>query len=333
MRPVVYSRCRILNFNPRTCTRCDWDFLGDRLDRRISIHAPARGAIDRQTDDRGDWRHFNPRTCTRCDVVGTIRVRNRMKFQSTHLHEVRSHDDAEALYGQLFQSTHLHEVRYVSLEAIAGMLEISIHAPARGAMGRHHVLVQPHGDFNPRTCTRCDITSSPPKCPSSHFNPRTCTRCDGTGFDGVPERHISIHAPARGAINAGYSLERPERISIHAPARGAIHACSYAGMLVSFQSTHLHEVRWMESCFGTATRRFQSTHLHEVRCAGKTVAMVEYLISIHAPARGAIFFSGRQPRYGYISIHAPARGAMIVNTFIVDRFKFQSTHLHEVRFR
>ena len=58
-----------IDFNPRTCTRCDGRIVGDtELAFVISIHAPARGAIQPERH-RQAVGYFNPRTCTRCDEV------------------------------------------------------------------------------------------------------------------------------------------------------------------------------------------------------------------------------------------------------------------------
>ena len=267
-RGAIRSRssvsCKRRYFNPRTCTRCD----------------PSR--VTRQ----GSQKDFNPRTCTRCDVDriaqdvapeisihaparGAIWMSASLTrfcgFQSTHLHEVRSTSITSSARRKPFQSTHLHEVRL---------------APIRQTTQSIY--------FNPRTCTRCDnIRPTPPEV-TSDFNPRTCTRCDEDFF----------------------SFLILDIISIHAPARGAIEVCEGVPCGGRFQSTHLHEVRWSHnyhwrqvSHFNPRTctrcddqlpqhkggqRIFQSTHLHDVRCLLFGDVMTVHVISIHAPARGAI---------------------------------------------
>ena len=121
---------------------------------------------------------------------------------------------------------------------------------------------------------------------------------------------ISIHAPARGAINDEDVLQTDPGISIHAPARGAILATGASLLEATFQSTHLHEVR--------------SSYI--------LTDALTLLISIHAPARGAMRTLVIYYYIARISIHAPARGAMSTVSHRIWRQKFQSTHLHEVRF-
>ena len=98
-------------FNPRTRTGCDHYCTSHLLRQVVSIHAPARGA----TVPRGHGKTilcFNPRTRTGCDSLADVYMR-RAEFQSTHPHGVRLNHP-----GQLT------------------ILQVSIHAPARGATQR-----------------------------------------------------------------------------------------------------------------------------------------------------------------------------------------------------
>ena len=82
--------CRpITCFNPRTRTGCDSKSLKYECSKKVSIHAPARGATSYEFQICNKSSCFNPRTRTGCDVkeavcTGTVRV-----FQSTHPHGVR----------------------------------------------------------------------------------------------------------------------------------------------------------------------------------------------------------------------------------------------------
>ena len=98
-------------FNPRTCARCDSMATGPNI----------------------CFFRFNPRTCARCDRSTATHKGIKDKFQSTHLREVRQLSWPTFLLGIGFQSTHLREVRLHRLCVDNVFLNVSIHAPARGA--------------------------------------------------------------------------------------------------------------------------------------------------------------------------------------------------------
>ena len=123
--------------------------------RIISIHAPTRGAtilvrmfllnyIFQSTllqEERLIWlpnsnrcRNFNPRSYKRSDTA--------------------AFDDLNVL--QKFQSTLLQEERQFSYLFILGLLNISIHAPTRGATQRVKGIHWPQQNFNPRSYKRSD---------------------------------------------------------------------------------------------------------------------------------------------------------------------------------
>ena len=157
----------------------------------VSIHAPARGATSasrnfmpsnlfQSTPPRGG-RHIN---LFKNPVLGCFNPRPRAGGDSVGLSEG---DD----------------------------LEVSIHAPARGATYQRR-----------RYCSRSWFQSTPPR---GGRQPTTS----------IPFRssNVSIHAPARGATNSagvffGYAL-----VSIHAPARGATVVSGMATTESPFQST------------------------------------------------------------------------------------------------
>ena len=216
------------NFNPRTYTRCD--------SYKILLK-------NRLTD-------FNPRTYTRCDIT---------KVLSHIFHRISIHAPTRGAISLLwirlpsssFQSTHLHEVR--------------CQRPLEQRLSCH---------FNPRTYTRCDRCVDVEQCHRiiSIHAPTRGAMCTA---DPCTQAHIiSIHAPTRGAIDAFssgadidfISIHAPTRgamplrlaelaidvISIHAPTRGAMTVENLSSVSISFQSTHLNEVRsrkslWMPS--------------------------------------------------------------------------------------
>ena len=122
----------------------------------------------------------------------------------------------------------------------------------------------------------------------------------------------------------------------------------------TFQSTHPHGVRLVPVRAHFRHLQFQSTHPHGVRLKEEFLALLDAIISIHAPAWGATasLFSCR-PKWR-ISIHAPAWGATFRCLDFVDEgvhfnprtrmgcdralflrlaafSQFQSTHPHGVR--
>ena len=119
----------------------------------VSIHAPTRGATALPGVGAYVWgvqsthphgvRHsiilvvtcgsrFNPRTHTGCDRYGPCGVRTK-PFQSTHPHGVRLTAIFGPLKAMVFQSTHPHGVRLDLLGLARQKLQVSIHAPTRGA--------------------------------------------------------------------------------------------------------------------------------------------------------------------------------------------------------
>jgi len=165
------------------------------------------------------------------------------------------------------------------------MVEVSIHAPARGAT------------------TSCSIVgasimfqSTPPRGGRHHggtesareggFNPRP--RAGGD----VPYVRTTISPP----------------VSIHAPARGATRSSSTNHTRSRFQSTPPRggrRVPWLPSpaniCFNPRPRAGGD--------ACECELMICVCVSIHAPARGATLKRLQAFRVLAVSIHAPARGA------------------------
>ncbi len=88
--------------------------------------------------------------------------------------------------------------------------------------------------------------SQPPINSRRCFNPRSCTRSDTEQLQGKLRDLVSIHAPARGATNAGL---------IRIGRKG-------------FQSTLLHEERQVALWDIIEQALFQSTLLHEERLDG-----------------------------------------------------------------
>ena len=150
-------------------------------------------------------------------------------FQSTHPRGVRLGVLAEKDAKIAFQSTHPRGVRLRFFQHSCFTLQVSIHAPARGATVRETDYVSDPAGFNPRTREGCDgygILISSEFC---RFNPRTREGCDKqktkycSGQNGFNPRtregcdttapafttkaiYVSIHAPARGATFNRYAV-------------------------------------------------------------------------------------------------------------------------------
>ncbi len=237
--------------------------------RRVSIHAPARGATR-------FWRKgYGP-------VDVSIHAPARGATHGYPLHAGH--------LGQ-FQSTHPRGVRPALLAQAQFVSEVSIHAPARGATstGVRRCAdgegVSIHAPARGATAMPLRTSSRPARFQSTHprgvrpgrarwacssstcFNPRTRAGCD----------------LAEGTVPAD-----PGIVSIHAPARGAT---LWVGAYWSQQSS-----------FNPRTRAGCDLR-------GGPGAAGLLVVSIHAPARGATGYMGQEDIVSRVSIHAPARGA------------------------
>ena len=276
----------------------------------ISIHAPPRGA-----------------TC-----VGTSMTNCFTIFQFTPLREGRHTSNCISCFVDKFQFTPLREGRLGSQNVTRQRVQISIHAPPRGA-----TLIRFFNRF------------------PLYFNSRPSARGDGYCRARYEATFISIHAPPRGATQVRGLPPTDSRISIHAPPRGAT-ATRYPHWYKPFHFNSRPSARGDERHYWDkpSTVRFQFTPLREGRRHEDTGLLqngnhfnsrpsargdgavsktyVDEQISIHAPPRGATVSSGvtvilvtlfqftplREGRHGrtwdewtqlQISIHAPPRGA------------------------
>ena len=285
--------------------------LGERADtRRISIHAPPRGA----THGGGVLLvslemisiHAPPRGATKRHSTSW----KRSLFQFTPLREgrraPRSHAtpptnfnsrpsargdprrNAPKSFRPPFQFTPLREGRLLGTMAMARGCLISIHAPPRGATGYGLLYSwQEIFQFTPLREGRRLKVSPPKRVNIFQFTPlREGRRVHGQ--KGRTRRAISIHAPPRGATLCQNRYVLPGHISIHAPPRGATRT----------------------GCHSRKRRgRFQFTPLREGRPDGNAQGESLCAISIHAPPRGATSLPHHVGLAGHISIHAPPRGA------------------------
>ena len=210
----------------------------------------------------------------------------------------------------VFQSTHPHGVRRLCRCGSVHHLQVSIHAPTRGATSSARVTACCSNCFNPRTHTGCDLLT-------------------GDLYAGWLEFQSTHPHGVRPA--AGLSRAETATVSIHAPTRGATKQSTRIKKSKKFQSTHPHGVRHKISMRILKNFVFQSTHPHGVRPDGASSDDFVQLVSIHAPTRGATFALSNIKIYIYVSIHAPTRGATHSAVFSPQNAVFQSTHPHGVR--
>ena len=143
---------------------------------------------------------------------------------------------------------------------------ISIHAPPRGATsGRYYRVYSPSFQFTPLREGRLQLL---------------------VRFFDLPI--ISIHAPPRGATLGIPTVPCIRLISIHAPPRGATVARSLRkSSSAAFQFTPLREGRRCPAARSTSAPIFQFTPLREGRRSALIGTSFGWMISIHAPPRGA----------------------------------------------
>ena len=260
---------------------------------RISIHAPAKGATSHVVKISLSITYFNPRSREGSDLYNAGLTWRSAKFQST----LPRRERRRRLY------KHAHYV------------QISIHAPAKGATTQVASGAEAKAAFQstlPRRERRC--SESPSFCimgisihaPAKGATVKTGMRTRNRKFQSTlprrerpkqpilnyPSSSISIHAPAKGATvaqpgNAGKS----EQISIHAPAKGATSLASALLVAVIFQSTLPRRERRRTGLKSIPGRQFQSTLPRRERHNSLIKYRLDALISIHAPAKGATIYT------------------------------------------
>ena len=126
------------------------------------------------------------------------------------------------------------------VDAEVEAVDISIHAPVKGATGPASSKICTGNDFNPRTREGCDYLT------------------DINFFGAV---NISIHAPVKGATTHAAFSYKQDGISIHAPVKGA------TTLVTSLRTSSLNfNPRTREGCDTKAIWRsvlfkyFESTH-------------------------------------------------------------------------
>ena len=176
-RPCVWRQ----SFNPRTRVGCDppahptWckqtlfqsthprgvrlaATRAGQLVMVVSIHAPAWGATFRTPRPCATWARIIPRTREACDTAASQQNQSVIQFQSTHPRGVRlSACGTDLDIKPRFQSTHPRGVRQMLIDAVLGVVLVSIHAPAWGATDLLLSWECGETSFNPRTRVGCDV--------------------------------------------------------------------------------------------------------------------------------------------------------------------------------
>ena len=190
---------------------------------------------------------------------------------------------------------------------------ISIHAPTRGAtiLCNHRGLVFGFQSTLPREerlSFPCNISfhlifqSTLPReerqtmrkltIAELNFNPRSHERSDPMVKKFLLMKMISIHAPTRGATRRGGQLRYIVYISIHAPTRGATGKNeNMSAIIVDFNPRSHERSDCTVGLLGVALCVYFNPRSHE-RSDWKTCRKLRTSwISIHAPTRGATYFS------------------------------------------
>ena len=274
----------------------------------ISIHAPPRGATGLRRNAPTEEANFNSRPSARGDSIPGRNSAAPIIFQFTPLREGRQDWMQKKGLTRYFNS------RPSARGDDAGaaepcFLDISIHAPPRGATGVYHMQNYNYKfQFTPlregRPASRADLSAD-----GIYFNSRPSARGDCPCFRPPPAASISIHAPPRGATTKRRSCLRillfqftPLRegrpganvqagtlttISIHAPPRGATAVVAQRRAPRSISIHAPPRGATDEKCGNRTEEVFQFTPLREGRPYIAIGAIGSRDISIHAPPRGA----------------------------------------------
>ncbi len=298
--------------------------------RRVSIHAPARGATRPSSRSRAAPPSFNPRPRAGGDWRTGVDCSAADEFQSTPPRGGRPDRGA----------------------CPSRIVDVSIHAPARGATPAVELAIGRIQCFNPRPRAGGDARRSLSVIESTSFNPRPRAGGDSTprddaclahGFQSTPPRggrrparrvhvrleRVSIHAPARGATSAAMPSSISADVSIHAPARGATSARMAVHVAAAeFQSTPPRGGRPLPHVVDAASyARFNP----RPRAGGderprQRMRQRSRCFNPRPRAGGDSYRCASTRRRDRVSIHAPARGATSsARCDATSQIAFQST--------
>ncbi len=226
----VKSR-RSSSFNPRAHAGRDVISMTKQSIDEVSIHAPTRGATACCCTKNAIAR-FNPRA-----------------------HAGRDPCVSSPLIHALFQSTRPRGAR-PAMNHHGAMLDVSIHAPTRGATVNAGFYIAP-ACFNPRAhagrdlpfthcCTACGVSIHAPTrgATNNFYAPVVTAGFNPRAHAGRDHRILEMHNTVlfqstrpRGARRASRAVHPLLAVSIHAPTRGATPNKRYCRRQSTFQST------------------------------------------------------------------------------------------------
>ena len=299
----------------------------------ISIHAPAKGATFEGKTLEVVYVYFNPRTREGCD-----QVRKLVEICGTGNFNPRTREGCDYLKAEYLLAIKISihaPAKGATLpfeKCVETAYEISIHAPAKGAtqlflLHEHTFFISIHAPAKGATCF-IDLNPSI----IINFNPRTREGCDiemcvnsdsDQEFQSTHPRRVRQFFYKLLICLVLFQSTHPRRVRLN------IIYKQIPNLL--FQSTHPRRVRptrqkeraillnfnprTREGCdichviTSFLTALFQSTHPRRVRHLSKSLILSSFIISIHAPAKGATFEIEDCYNNFIISIHAPAKGA------------------------
>ena len=146
------------NFNPRSREGSDAICYKACGKLKISIHAPAKGATGARDFSVRDRENFNPRSREGSDEHARVNTCGDIHFnpRSREGSDFTPHTIARLI--KTFQSTLPRRERRSFASSLSSTVEISIHAPAKGATTGILKLHASGIDFNPRSREGSDLS-------------------------------------------------------------------------------------------------------------------------------------------------------------------------------
>ena len=296
----------------------------------ISIHAPPRGATIKlpfQKFQRGLFQftplregrpagifdatrrpYFNSRPSARGDDGLHTLFERLPDFNSRPSARGDSEKQIKFAADLRFQFTPLREGRPRPSVPHISTMEISIHAPPRGATVRDGTVSGRRDYFNSRPSARGDLTRFAALSRRRDFNSRPSARGDRWSCPSLRAQHNFNSRPsARGDVQV-CSVSLSSLISIHAPPRGATNRGERAPSPCNFNSRPSARGDGCAQYWFPVPEVFQFTPLREGRRQPGGKRRNTHDFNSRPSARGDKS-PGRTPGGSHISIHAPPRGA------------------------
>ena len=285
-------------FNSRPSAR------GDRMEepmnykKQISIHAPPRGATE-----------------------ATSSRTSRRRFQFTPLREGRPDKQRRARAATTFQFTPLREGRHARILQSGANLVISIHAPPRGAT--RDAVRPPHARHISIHAPPRGATGSAMRRTDAHvlfqFTPLREGRQIPAHRLCTSHKNFNSRPSARGDSRNAQFPNSQFYFNSRPSARGDRVALKRRAKLLNFNSRPSARGDGGGLVGRQVRDDFNSRPSARGDSPGK-ISLHAFLISIHAPPRGATCLVNRYAVVRKISIHAPPRGATrTVTIFFVIR--------------